>query len=279
MPLDSERGVLSGRPLTGTPEVMRTFFAQVAVAQHSALLLDFDGTLAPFRLDPLQVRPWAGVPMLLERIHRLGRTRIAIVTGRPSIQVATQLGLPFLEVWGLHGTERLMPDGRVEQQPLELSEETALNGAREAVRSIGLGPKVRFEDKRNAVVVHWRGVSPRVAETLRNGLRALLEPFAEQAKMHLLQFDGGIELRAGRNKGDAVNSLLNELVEEAPLAYLGDDVTDEDAFRALGDRGLSVLVRRESRVSAAKIWLRPPAELRAFLMSWIQALESRGAVG
>ncbi len=272
-PLNAEPKVLLGAPLPATSEAMKIFFAQVAMAPHSALLLDFDGTLAPFRLDPLEVRPWAGVPLLLEKIHRLGRTRIAIVTGRPSLQVASQLGLPFLEIWGLHGTERLRPDGTIEEQPLRENEATALAAAREAVRSIGLGPKVRFEDKRNAVVVHWRGVTPRVAETLRNGLRELLEPFAEVAKMHLLQFDGGIELRAGRNKGDAVRSLLAEVGDQAPLAYLGDDVTDEDAFRALGDRGLSVLVRRESRASAAQLWLRPPAELRAFLTSWLAALQ------
>jgi trehalose 6-phosphate synthase/trehalose 6-phosphate phosphatase len=60
------------------------------------------------------------------------------------------------------------------------------------------------------------------------------------------------------------------------VAYLGDDLTDESAFRAvnaLGGAHLSVLMRRENRVTDADIWLRPPAELRLFLTRWLRALE------
>ena len=59
-----------------------------------------------------------------------------------------------------------------------------------------------------------------------------------------------------------------------PVAYLGDDLTDETAFRAvnsLRSRGLSVLVRREWRQTAAEVWLRPPWELIEFLEAWIKA--------
>jgi trehalose 6-phosphate phosphatase len=55
------------------------------------------------------------------------------------------------------------------------------------------------------------------------------------------------------------------------VAYLGDDLTDEDAFAALGDRGFSILVRTEVRASCARFWLRPPKELLAFLDEWIAA--------
>ena len=62
------------------------------------------------------------------------------------------------------------------------------------------------------------------------------------------EFDGGIELRAAsRNKGDAVRTILSELEPDTPVAYLGDDETDEDAFLALSERGLRVLVRRDWR--------------------------------
>jgi trehalose-6-phosphatase len=57
------------------------------------------------------------------------------------------------------------------------------------------------------------------------------------------------------------------------VAFLGDDLSDEAAFRAvrrIGKRGLSVLVRREFRETAAEIWLRPPGELLIFLERWGQ---------
>jgi trehalose-6-phosphatase len=60
------------------------------------------------------------------------------------------------------------------------------------------------------------------------------------------------------------------------VAYLGDDLTDEDAFAAVGDRGLSFLVRGEARASNARYWLRPPEELLEFLDGWLaSAKDSR----
>jgi trehalose-6-phosphatase len=61
------------------------------------------------------------------------------------------------------------------------------------------------------------------------------------------------------------------------VAYLGDDRTDEDAFKALAGRGLAVLVREELRPTAAAVWLRPPVELLDFLQRWMTACPPRTA--
>jgi trehalose-6-phosphatase len=86
-----------------------------ADAATPLLLLDYDGTLAPFRLDRFLARPWAGVREVLTRIERQERTRLVVITGRPAHEIAPLLGIdPPLEDWGLHGVERLLPDGRRE---------------------------------------------------------------------------------------------------------------------------------------------------------------------
>jgi len=88
----------------------------------------------------------------------------------------------------------------------------------------------------------------------------------------LRSFDGGLELRVpGRDKGSAVREVLAEEGVEAAAAYLGDDLTDEDAFRALQGKGLAALVRPESRPTAADIWLQAPDELILFLDRWLAA--------
>jgi trehalose-phosphatase len=93
--------------------------------------------------------------------------------------------------------------------------------------------------------------------------------------MQLLPFDGGLELRSSdRTKGTAVVQILSEEGDQVPVAYLGDDLTDEDAFAALGSRGYSVLVRTEVRESFARFWLRPPEELVEFLDIWIASSQS-----
>ena len=71
--------------------------------------------------------------------------------------------------------------------------------------------------------------------------------------------------------------ILSEADADAPVAFLGDDLTDEAAFRAVrqaGKRSLSVLVRQQGRETDADIWLRPPAELKGFLEQWFLAASS-----
>jgi trehalose-6-phosphatase len=68
-----------------------------------------------------------------------------------------------------------------------------------------------------------------------------------------------------------VRTILAESLPDAAVAYLGDDRTDEDAFRALNGKGLTVLVRPEYRPTAAEVWLQPPQELIQFLEEWLCA--------
>ena len=264
-----------------TPE-WRSFFHTLAASKSSVLLLDFDGTLAPFRLDPSKVRPWAGVTAMLDQIQQTGRTRIVFVSGRPAQNVATQLGLSQPpEVWGLHGGERLLPDGSMEYEKLPLRKQLHLKAANKALEESGwLHRGIRLESKWNAVVVHWRGLTAHKATEAQTAIQQLFAPIASDGNLETLLFDGGFEMRAGRTKGDSVHLVLSEMHRETPAVYLGDDTTDEFAFHAINaetqaGRGLSVLVRRQWRPTAARLWIRPPARLRAFLNDWLRATQSR----
>jgi trehalose-phosphatase len=94
-------------------------------------------------------------------------------------------------------------------------------------------------------------------------------PLAERSGLKLLQFEAGLELRVSHpDKGDAVRTILAALDAKVPIAFLGDDLTDEDAFQVLRGRGLTVLVRDDYRETMAEAWLRPPAELIDFLERW-----------
>jgi trehalose-6-phosphatase len=64
---------------------------------------------------------------------------------------------------------------------------------------------------------------------------------------------------------------MEDIPEGTPVAFLGDDQTDEDAFEMLGERGLKVLVRPEFRDTKADLWLVPPKELLTFLDDWHRA--------
>jgi trehalose-phosphatase len=254
-------------------KILKEFFNTFASSVTPLLLMDYDGTLAPFRVNRFLARPWAGVRELLDRIARQGRTHMAVITGRTAHEVIPLLDMDLpLEIWGLHGAEHLLSDGRRELQEAPNAAREKLDELRAILKRDSLGGL--FEDKANGAVMHWRGASPRKAKQIEQRTRALFEPLAGTDGLRLLEFEAGLELRVGRDKGGAIASILQKASLDAPVAYLGDDWTDEAAFRAINGlrpRGLSVLMRSQWHKTEADVWLRPPAELRKFLEDWLKA--------
>ena len=246
-------------------------------SRPSLLLLDYDGTLAPFRTERSHAFPYPGVAPLLQTIIRSGSTRVVIVSGRDAGEMAPLLGVePRPEVWGLHGLQRVRVDGSAELlQPDERTRETL----RTAQRWLEYHELQHLaECKTGSVAVHWRGLDARAVEEIRNRVLLGWQPIAKPGGLDLVDFDGGIEIRsAAADKGDAVRVLLGETDPEAPAAYLGDDTTDEPAFEAMAGRGLSVLVRSRWRETAAQLWLKPPGELVDFLTRWRDCCRKRRA--
>ncbi len=140
----------------------------------------------------------------------------------------------MLEDWGLHGAERLYPDGRRELEEAPPETQRRLNELREYLRHNNLGGQ--FENKPNAAVMHWRGAStsPRTAKFIEMRTRELFEPLSRLPGLTLLPFEGGLELRVGRDKGGAIAALVAE-AEPRHTGRLpgGDDLTDEAGFRAV----------------------------------------------
>ena len=260
-----------GLPRSVNSIEVEQFMNAVELSRVSALLLDYDGILAPFCLNRQQAFPYPGMTALLQEITANGRTRVVIITGRSAHEVIPLLAVhPAPEIWGLHGSERLRPDGTCETPRVEEPVQRALAEADRWLREQGLDHRAEF--KTGAVAIHWRGLDEAKAAEIRARVLLGWFPIAQSAPMELLEFDGGIEMRMqGRDKGDAVHTILDEIGPEVPVAYLGDDITDERAFLALGTRGLTVLVRPEWRKTAAALWIRPPEGLREFLTRWLQA--------
>lgn len=245
------------------------FLAHVPQAGERCLMLDYDGTLAPFQVRPELAVPYPEVRPVLEDIVRCGATRLIIVSGRPADEVPPLLALSAQpEIWGAHGRERLMPDGRRFVHTPDREVLDALHAAEAALRAV-MPPGARLEKKLASLALHWRGLPEDVADQLALDAARVWEPHVRGAALELLSFDGGLELRAaGWNKQHAVEAILTEVADDAAVAYLGDDLTDEDAFRAVRPRGLAVLVRPQLRDTAADLWLEPPADLVAFLAHW-----------
>lgn len=259
----------------------RTEFELALRAAKSPLLIcDYDGTLAPFQQDKMQAYPYPGIAERLREIAA-GPTRVAFVSGRPVEELMILLPLAReLEVWGMHGREHRSPDGGSRLiEPTEAQRE-ALDHAQEKLENAGF--RQWTERKIGSVALHWRTIEgpdapPAHLEEVQRVAEQTFTAYAGKNALDLLPFDGGLELRAtDHTKEHAVLALLAGTDTRA-AAFLGDDTTDEDGFRAMrAHGGLPVLVREPPRPSFATVSLTPPLELLAFLDDWKQAVTRPG---
>ncbi len=256
---------------------LHAFFDSLARSPQCVLLLDYDGTLAPFHEHPERASPYPAVATSLHDLIEQGGTRVVIVSGREVNDLLPLL--PFKrrpEIWGAHGWQRLLPDGKlVERGPDPAVMEKLDEAERLAQDLTRLG--ARLERKPASVALHWRGVAAAPAAAIQTAARNAWQMLPDGGAVELLDFDCGLELRArGHNKHHAVKTVLSETSGDAVVAYLGDDLTDEDAFVAIQKaHGLAVLVRAEPRETRADLWIQPPGELVAFLDRWRRQREAR----
>ncbi|MBJ7472602.1 MAG: trehalose-phosphatase [Solirubrobacteraceae bacterium] len=260
------------------PEVIAAAAARLgAHASQLAILLDFDGTLAPIVDDPAAAAP---DPAAASAARTLA-TRVALlacVTGRPALQARGLLGVDTIAYTGLHGAEVLQPGAAAPEVP----EAFAADGA--AVAAIIAQARAEpqglagldLEEKGPIVALHWRrAVDPLAAQARAEELadRAVAAGLRSGTGRAVLELRPALEL----TKGDGVQALLSTAPEVRHAVFAGDDVTDLDAFarlRALVADGtlegatLIAVAGADAPpqvADAADLVLSTPADLGAFL--------------
>jgi trehalose-phosphatase len=241
----------------------------VAEAPRRALLIDYDGTLAPFAADRRHAEPYPHMRTALVEVALAPRpTAVWIVSGRGVGDLARLARLDHVvDLWGSHGLERRTRQGCWAGPAPDTESTRYLDEVAGALGALGAGSLT--ERKLHGIAIHWRGADPVLYGAARDLLEKRFAPAGLARGLELLSFDGGLELRPSAfHKGQVVDRAFAELGHDAAVAYLGDDRTDEDAFAALRGRGLPVLVRPEPRETRAAAWLKPPGEVLAFLKDW-----------
>jgi trehalose 6-phosphate phosphatase len=249
----------------GVPE--RTAGKRVAV------FLDYDGTLTPI-VD----RPEDAIisDAMREAVRGLARRcTVCVVSGRDRAVVQQLMGVDDLVVAGSHGFDIWSPEGgaieREEGTGFADLIQSVTDTLREGVASVN-GALV--EPKKSSVAVHYRLVDERDRPGIKDLVDRVLAAHPDALKMTPGKMVYEIQPKLEWDKGKAVLYLLEALdldQDDVVPLYVGDDITDEDAFRALAGRGIGILVADPAdpevagRRTAAEFLLRDTEEVKNLL--------------
>jgi trehalose 6-phosphate phosphatase len=238
--------------------------------RRPVMFLDFDGTLAPIVERPGDAALPAETRVVLERLAAV--VPVAILSGRGREDVAARVGIGGIAYAGSHGFDIAGPGGELHApHGADALPGVVEEAAAELERRLAGVAGAEVEPKRYAVAAHWRRVA---AGDLPAVERAVDEVVAAHPELRRAEGNKVFELRPALDwdKGRALVFLLEKLGLEGAGAvpiYVGDDVTDEDAFRALAalepEPGIGILVAERPRPTAAGYRLRDPGEVRELL--------------
>jgi alpha,alpha-trehalase len=240
--------------------------ARHAAGKRLAVFLDYDGTLTPIVDHPDQAVLSDDMRAAVSRLARC--STVAVISGRDVEDVRDRVGVPDVIYAGGHGFDISGPKG----QEISFQQGTdflpVLHAAEKDLREKLVGvPGHLLERKRFSIAVHYRNVPDQAVETVHEIVRSVLLDHPELRdspgkKVHDLQ------PRMDWHKGKAVEWLLQALGLEGPSVlplFIGDDITDEDAFRQLRDHGVTVVVRDGPRDTWARYALEDPDDVGRFL--------------
>jgi len=217
------------------------------------LLLDYDGTLTPLVQRPEEALLSQERRQLLKKLAAQKNIKLAIVTGRGLRDIKKLLRLPELIYIGNHGFEIEFRKKVIVPAAARRSRPLFQKLVRELRKALKPYTGCQIEDKKWTVSVHYRRVTAAQQNKVRHIVRHLITPLAKDKKLLMTTGKKVIGFRppVPWDKGQAVLWLLKKYPSYSPV-YIGDDITDEDAFRVLRKKGQTYYVGSKKKTLAKK---------------------------
>lgn len=200
-----------------------SFFNDFSVCKQRFLILDYDGTLAPFCINRNKAFPYAGVMNIVNDIIETQTTNVSIVSGRAIQDLIPLLQMDILpDIWGSHGWEHLDLNGEYTIASIQENIQQVIKQVKTRIDALGLTDLC--EQKPASLAVHWRGLQVKEINFIKKEVEALWQSITSCNDLEIHSFDGGLELRiSGKNKGTSVQSIICNSNKTDKIAYLGDD--------------------------------------------------------
>lgn len=239
--------------------------------KHIFLFLDYDGTLTPIVKNPNKAIMPKSTKGLLKELLKIPECRLAIISGRALEDIKNKVGLRDIIYSGNHGLEIEGPKIRF-KSPIPVSFRIVLGEIKEQLTErLSLIKGHILEDKGLSLALHYRLVDKKYIPLVKVIFHEIGLPYKVAKKVKIRSGKMVLEIKPpiDWDKGKVVLWLLArqqfELGGKQVLPiYIGDDITDEDAFKALKNKGLTIFVGRPA-VSEASYYLKNTQEVTDFM--------------
>jgi len=252
---------------------VRTFKA----GRKIALFLDFDGTLVPIQKDPTQCFLSNKIKSQLLLLAGSQCCHLIVLSGRALSDIKKRIGIRKIYYGGNHGLDISGPDLRF-MHPKALTSKLAIEYVRRKLKKeIADIDGAWLENKKFSVSLHFRSVKKEDIQLIKKVFNKVANEFIEEKRLNVIKGKKVIELipHVSWNKGNAVLWILKQLKDKCMPVYIGDDQTDETAFKALNGKGVTIRVGK-SKKTAANYYLKGHWELSRLLKEILEYTKNNG---
>jgi trehalose 6-phosphate phosphatase len=230
------------------------------------LMCDFDGTLAPIQGDPGKCILLPDIRNQLEIIAHTGNSHVAILSGRALSDIQKRVPIKGIYHAGSHGLEISGPNIKY-VHPKALVAKTIINKVRGNVeKEIANIEGILIEKKKFSFTLHYRLTNKADGAFVRKTFYKIISENTKKQSMAILKGKKVLELapNVSWDKGKAALLIIKRLKEGCLPIYIGDDVTDETAFKVLSENGITIRVGF-SKKTAAQYYIRDQQEILRIL--------------
>jgi trehalose-phosphatase len=241
-------------------------FKKISKGQKIALFLDFDGTLVPIRKDPSQCVLAEEMKEQLKSLANSNRYYLTILSGRSLSDIKGMVGIRNICYSGNHGLI-ISGSDMTYIHPKALSAKPSIDKAARMLSNEVAGINGAWvERKKFTASLHFRSVLKKEVPSVKKAFYKIVSEFSGDRRLAVIKGKMVLELApdASWNKGSAALWILNRLKGKYLPVYVGDDLTDETAFRALNKKGITIRVGKSAR-TVADYYLKGQRDVSEFL--------------
>jgi trehalose-phosphatase len=254
-------------------QAWQDFLKDYGSASHLLFLSDFDGTLATIVGRPDEARLSAGAREKLVALTQRPRTSVGVISGRSLKEIQAMVGIAGIYYSGNHGLEIEGPGLKYIHPQAEKSRGLMKDLAVQFTAALKDIEGVIVQEKGLSLSVHYRLVRPEDESAVAGAVKEITGQYVAKGEIRVYPMKKIWEIRSPLDwdKGKAVALIVKEIRDRLKpgrtlTVYLGDDATDEDAFRVMRrPEGWGVYVGGEDKKTAAGYFLRSTAEVETLL--------------